>query len=263
MRVIIDRSTVYTALWMATLAIPFSSLGSQFLLKFGGRFLPEPFLVIWIAFFASSSQDRFRATRDFLLSKPLWVSTFLLTFFAAIGMARHDVDLAELYSSFRSALALLVGFLLCNFHQRRGSITQFLDLACLFIIFATFYTLSMGFVMSGTKTPISGLGLMLCTLFYLDRQKLGIAIFALMFLAAGAILSFFRQNYAYVGLASLYILSVSAIPIIYNLLILKAQKKRFHDNNFVFGSISINTLTGGRNLQLACNGCLTVCANNS
>jgi hypothetical protein len=211
-------------MWMALLAIPFSALGSSNILQVGGRFLPEPYLITWVTLFATSSAERMQCTLKFAQNRSLWLATATLLFLGVLGLLRKDAAFGELYSSFRAAFALVVGFTLCDYHQKRATIVHFLDKICIFIALATIFTLAQGVSQPGTKIAINAPALMLATMYLIDQKKIKMAAVMLVVLSAAVILSFFRQNYAYLFIASLYFCMTSVSSILYNLTHLKMKK---------------------------------------
>lgn len=211
-------------MWMASLAIPISALGPVYPLNFGGRFLPEPFLILWVTAFSLSSPDRMSCTKEFLRSKLLWLSLSIMLFIGAIGLARHDASISELYSSSRSATSTLIGFLLCDYHQRKRTLVQFLDKICLLIVIATFYTLATGYMIGAVKLPINGAGLLLSLFYLLDRRKTKLAMTAFVVLTIAAILSFIRQNYGFIAIGTIYISSLTIASVFSNSIRLHVKK---------------------------------------
>lgn len=203
-------------IWLMLLGIPFSFLGSTLLLKFGGNFYPEPFLLLWIVFSYFFFKQRFIEVSSFIYNPILFCSIFLiLLMVSTIGLYRWDADVFDYYARLRAFLIFSIAVYIGYYAQSSRNYELYLELLfwlCAGSVLLNFvYILLANFTniysyLTSAKNTFAVLANIIAITLLLRKGNLNIAFIFVLILIISAGLSFFRQFYFVALLATLYFL---------------------------------------------------------
>lgn len=178
-------------------AFPFSAIGVR-ALTFGGRFMPEPYLLA-IAFLAfATSRRRLGAFLHIARNRNLWILIWVATLIALVGGFRPDFSPIAFYGRYRALLLFLLGLWMGVHYSNSRREAQFWEAVAFFGLFSGLFSIASQLNFSGTENAKEGFAPLAFAipLFYFSTRQKSVPTAAIsVLLAAAAFLSFFRQNY--------------------------------------------------------------------
>lgn len=188
--------------------IPLSTFGSLSLLNFGGRFIPELFIVPWTAVMFLRSTARRRAVKRFFLDRRIATVFMLITFISIIGMLRQDASLMVFYGRYRALMLGVLGLVLSYYIQAKPDKNRLISQGLILVLLGN-GLFSLIDVSPGEKQPIPALGFMICVLYFAERKNATAMWLTLVAFAFATLFSFYRVNYGVFLLTALMVVAHS------------------------------------------------------
>lgn len=196
------------------LGIPFSFLGSTYILKFGGNFYPEPFLILWLTLFYIFFKSRFIELSEFVNNKSFYMLIFSVLIISMIGLLRFDADIIDYYARIRAFLLFIIATYIGYYAQRSQNYEVYIKVLfwlSLGVIFFNFIhqflaTYTTWYMQSSTKITFAVLAYVIVIFILLKEENLMYAFFLLLLLIVSSAMSFFRQFYLISFIMTLYFL---------------------------------------------------------
>lgn len=206
-------STWPERIWLISLSIPFSYIGSIYVLNVNGNFYPELFLFPWLLLFYYSEKQRQIFLHSIFFNIKFISMFFILTSVAMIGLLRPEADVVQFYARYRAFICFFVAIHMGYKMQKSENYEVYLT-AILWISASASLLFLLNSVLdasgiaknaqSAVKSPISIFSYIITLTILLNRKRNNLAVLFLFLLIFNSSISFFRQNYIFAILSSIY-----------------------------------------------------------